>query len=248
MSYSLLSNAKILEHYNNGAIVIDPFIRENLANSSYDVTLGQFYYRQAVYGKKSMRLDRHLQIYNMYDKEDVMHMWEGPYEAESVAEFARKWSVEMKNIDPSDKIILIYPHETILAHTNEYIGGKVNITTMMKARSSVGRNFIEVCKCAGWGDIGYINRWTMEITNNNNNFAIPLVVNRRIAQIIFFESDATLPNEDYIGQSDSKYSKSSELNVLKSRWEPNAMLPKMWLDREVKKLQLQLECADHTGE
>lgn len=28
------------------------------------------------------------------------------------------------------------------------------VTTMMKARSSMGRNFIEVCKCAGWGDIG----------------------------------------------------------------------------------------------
>ena len=24
---------------------------------------------------------------------------------------------------------------------------------MMKARSSLGRNFIEVCKCAGWGDV-----------------------------------------------------------------------------------------------
>jgi hypothetical protein len=33
------------------------------------------------------------------------------------------------------------------------------VTTMMKARSSLGRNFIEICKCAGWGDVGYINRW-----------------------------------------------------------------------------------------
>ncbi|MCX8513508.1 MAG: hypothetical protein ORN26_00305 [Candidatus Pacebacteria bacterium] len=41
------------------------------------------------------------------------------------------------------------PGETILAHTNEFIGGRNHITTMMKARSSMGRSFIEVCKCAG---------------------------------------------------------------------------------------------------
>jgi dCTP deaminase len=248
MNRSLLSNAKILEHYKNGSIVIEPFVRENLANTSYDVTLGNYYYRQAVYGKKSMRLDRHLQIYNMYDKEDVEHMWEGPYQAESVEEFCAKWNVNLANIDPSEKIVLIYPHETILAHTNEFIGGRGRVTTMMKARSSIGRNFIEVCKCAGWGDIGYVNRWTMEITNNNNNFAIPLVVGRRIAQIIFFETDPTLPNEDYISQSDSKYAKSTDLAVLQSEWEPSAMLPKMWKDREVTKLRLQLKRDDHIGE
>lgn len=63
---------------------------------------------------------------------------------------------------------------------------------MMKARSSIGRNFIEVCKCAGWGDVGYINRWTMEITNNSSHYAIPLVVGRRIGQIIFFETGPIL--------------------------------------------------------
>jgi dCTP deaminase-like len=56
----------------------------------------------------------------------------------------------------------------------------------------LGRNFIEVCKCAGWGDIGYTNRWTMEITNNSRHYSIPLVVGRRVAQIIFFESEGCL--------------------------------------------------------
>ncbi len=35
--------------------------------------------------------------------------------------------------------------------------------------------------------IGYINRWTMEITNNSRHYAIPLVVGRRVAQIVFFD-------------------------------------------------------------
>lgn len=236
MRHSLLSNKGILEHYQKGSIVIEPFIRENLANSSYDVTLGEYFYRQAVYGKSSMRLDRHLQLYNMYDEDNVRHMWEGSYQAESVEQFSKKWGVTLENIDGDEKIILIYPHETILAHTNEFIGGKDHVTTMMKARSSIGRNFIEVCKCAGWGDIGYVNRWTMEITNNNNNFAIPLVVGRRIAQIIFFETDDTLPDEDYIGQKDSKYAASKDVTELKKLWSAEAMIPKMWKDREVTKL------------
>lgn len=68
---------------------------------------------------------------------------------------------------------------------------------MMKARSSLGRNFIEVCKCAGWGDVGYINRWTMEITNNSRYYSIPLVVGRRIAQIVFFDTEGTLEGRSY---------------------------------------------------
>lgn len=55
-----------------------------------------------------------------------------------------------------DLIIWVAPGETILGHTEEFIGGRHNVTTMMKARSSMGRNFIEVCKCAGWGDVGML--------------------------------------------------------------------------------------------
>ena len=91
---------------------------------------------------------------------------------------------------------MLLPGETILAHTNEFIGGRDCVTTKMKARSSMGRYFIEVCKCAGWGDVGYINRWTMEITNNSKNYIIPLVVGRRIAQMIFFETGPIL-EKDY---------------------------------------------------
>lgn len=233
IKHSLLTNSSILDLHSQGKIVIDPFIRRNLANSSYDVTLGNFFYRQASFGKKSMRADRNLQIYNIYDESHVMHMWEGFFEAEKAKDFTKKWKIKLTNVDPEDRIILVYPHETILAHTNEFIGGKDSITTMMKARSSIGRNFIEVCKCAGWGDVGYINRWTMEITNNNNHFAIPLVVGRRIAQIIFFMGDPVLPNEDYVGQTDSKYSSSHDIEELKRQWDPSQMIPKMWKDREV---------------
>lgn len=46
--YSLLSDLGILRCMKEGKIVITPFKRENLGTSSYDVTLGKFYYRETV--------------------------------------------------------------------------------------------------------------------------------------------------------------------------------------------------------
>src|SRR4029077_284391 len=118
-------------------------------------------------------------------------------------------------IDPEDKVILIEPGETILAHTEEFIGGRNCITTDMKARSSIGRNFIEVCKCAGWGDVGYTNRWTMEITNISTHYYIPLVVGRRIAQIVFFETGEILASDYARG---GKYQSDDSISKLKKSW------------------------------
>jgi hypothetical protein len=47
------------------------------------------------------------------------------------------------------------------------------------------------------GDVGYINRWTMEITNNSRYYSIPLVVGRRIAQIVFFDTIGTIQGRSY---------------------------------------------------
>jgi len=100
----------------------------------------------------------------------------------------------------------------------------------------MGRNFIEVCKCAGWGDVGYVNRWTMEITNNSRSYSIPLVVGRRIAQIVFFDSDGTLQlhsGEAASYEKTGKYQTSDDLQVLMSAWRPENMLPRMYEDREI---------------
>jgi deoxycytidine triphosphate deaminase len=43
---SVLSDKKIMEMREEGRIVIEPFKRANLATSSYDVSLGRFYFRE----------------------------------------------------------------------------------------------------------------------------------------------------------------------------------------------------------
>ena len=73
-----------------------------------------------------------------------------PRLAELAGEWMSRTGQRLENVDASDRVIFLKPGETILGHTNEFIGGRKTVTTMMKARSSMGRNFIEVCKCAGW--------------------------------------------------------------------------------------------------
>jgi dCTP deaminase len=224
-----LSDRRILEEMEKGAVVIAPFNRDQLATSSYDVTLGEYFFRE-----QPPKYNHSL--YNIWSKEHMEHVWGADKVERAVPakEAFKKYNFEWDGIRPDDKVIIMRPGETILAHTNEYIGGREHITTMMKARSSTGRNFIEVCKCAGWGDVGYINRWTMEITNNSKNYLIPLVVGRRIAQIVFFETGPILAN-DYAASG--KYQSSADLKELQKSWKPEMMLPRLWADRDIKKKQ-----------
>jgi len=221
-----LSDKKILEAMKEGSIVIEPFARENLSTSSYDVTLGEWFFAE--------QPPPHFEnLYNIYDKKHVERVWgTTPHRAKSAKEMLKNYAFDFTNIKPTEKVILLGPGETILAHTNEFIGGQGHITTMMKARSSLGRSFIEVCKCAGWGDVGYINRWTMEVTNNSSHYFIPLVVGRRIGQIVFFETGPILKS-DYT--KSGKYQSMGSVAQLKKSWKPDMMLPRLYLDRDITK-------------
>ena len=219
-----LSDKKILEHRKNGTVVIEPFVRENLATSSYDVTLGEWYFRE-----QPSKYNHSL--YNIWSQAHTEHVWgaDKPLRAEHAREAFKKYNFKWEGIAPDDRVILLRPGETILAHTNEFIGGRESVTTMMKARSSLGRNFIEVCKCAGWGDVGYVNRWAMEITNNSRNYIIPLVVGRRIAQIVFFETGPILARDYTKG---GKYQSETDMKKLKKIWKPEMLIPRLYKDRE----------------
>lgn len=142
LSKSTLSDKAILQHMKLKSVIIEPFTLSNLSTSSYDVTLGENYYRESDYECGEA-------IFNPYSEKDVNRVWGQPKVAELASEWMKKTGIILENIAITDKIIWIKPGETILGHTNEFIGGRNTVTTMMKARSSMGRTFIEVCKCAG---------------------------------------------------------------------------------------------------
>jgi dCTP deaminase len=187
----LLSDRRILEEMERGNVIIEPFDQAQLGTNSYDVRLGEWYFEP----------NRNLQVVDFTREEDTRAFWGEPRQAEH-------------------GIVAIRPGDTILCHTREAVGGCNGFTTSMRARSSIGRSCLSVCKCAGVGDVGYIARWTMEITNHSHA-TIVLPVGMRVAQILFYEVGPTL--KMYTG----KYGQQS------APWSPLDMLPKLYNDRDV---------------
>lgn len=240
-----LSNKEVLHCHEVGLIYIDPFNPDNLGTNSYDVTLGEWFYREQ---HPLMTAP----IFNPYDEHAVTRVWGQPQRAEPYYQLVRRGGLPpaMESFEGDDLVFLLAPGETILAHTIEFIGGRVvdladtgldaglveafprpGITTKMHARSSLGRSMVGVCKCAGLGDAGYINRWTMEITSFAQYHWIPLVVGRRIAQIEFMflnDVDGQCTDRSTKYQSEAKHA-----FAMQKAWKPDMMLPRLYQDHDV---------------
>lgn len=220
----VFSNQEILEGLESGNIIIDPYNPAHVNSSSYDVTLGHYFYKS---GNEDG--DR---LYNPYDAEEVANHFGALMEAEPLnhhRKILQKLGVRGLNGIPSDHpVFVLRPHERILAHTQEFIGIKQNGTTSMQARSTTGRNGIVVCMDAGWGDTGYVNRWTMEIKNHNEQYVV-VPEGIRIAQIVFHHSGFV--TSEYAKLS-GKYQDLSadDFDEIKRLWTPEQMKPKSYKD------------------
>jgi deoxycytidine triphosphate deaminase len=223
MHVGVYSNRQIRQAIKEGHIVFHPFNDAHIAGSSVDVTLGEWFYRTERPSEGG--------FYNPFDEVAVRaYFGGGPYRAEVHKVWAKKHGRQLfKNIPPNHPIIVLRPKERILAHTHEFIGIKAPGTSTMQARSTWGRNGVAVCLDAGWGDPGYINRWTMEIYNMNEHESVVLPVGERVAQMVFYET----------GPVDSEYKKlsgkyhtttSKSLDELIKNWSPEQMLPRAYKD------------------
>lgn len=220
------SNVQIRQAIASGHIVFHPYVDEHIAGSSIDVTLGHWFYRTERTNDAG--------FFNPFDEGDVSRYFDGPHQAEIHSMWAEKNGRKLFVGIPADQpIIVLRPGERILGHTHEFIGIKAPGTSTMQARSTWGRNGVSVCMDAGWGDPGYINRWTMEIYNNNQHESVVLPVGERIAQLVFYHT----------GPVDTEYSKlsgkyqtmtSDSLVDLINDWRPEQMLPRAYKDKRRK--------------
>ena len=208
----VLSDRDIKREITAGNIVLHDPDRDcmgNIQNCSVDITLGKYFYRN----------NKAIPVLNPWSAEHVKSYWGNVQEAsvasaENAAELA---------LNEGQSYILLQPGESILGHTREFVGGCHHITTMIKARSSLGRNNITICRDAGWGDISFISSWCLEITNNGTS-PIVLPIGARVGQIIFF----------YTGVSDTvykgKYQTGNGIEEIVKNWSPEMMLPKLYQD------------------
>lgn len=194
---AVLGDKMILKSYNSGKIIINPFDSRNLTNCAYDVRLGNYFYR--VKPNQTGPID--------------------PWDETSTV-----WNDTPERVD-QDQFFQIESGEMVLGHTEEFIGTSPDssITTMIKSRSSIGRNGISICRCAGWGDVGYFNRYTLEIVNHMDR-PVKLKVGARVGQVVFIWVSETY--KPYKG----KYQETSDLTTLIDKWNPEQMLPKLWKD------------------
>ena len=216
------SNTQIEQAIKEGHIVFHPYTKENIAGSSVDVTLGNWFYRTERPSQGG--------FYNPFDEKAVDQYFGGPHKAEIHQDWAKKHGRTLfANIPADHPIIVLRPGERILAHTHEFIGIKAPGTSTMQARSTWGRNGVAVCLDAGWGDPGYINRWTMEIYNMNQHESVVLPVGERIAQLVFYE---TGPVDTEYKKLSGKYQaeSSDDLDSIIANWSPKQMLPRAYRD------------------
>lgn len=223
----LLSKPAIERHIAAGNITVDPLDERNIGSAQIDVTLGQYFYRQP----------DNLSFYNPYDESYVRASWKLE-SAVSQRVLKERGYDPIAGVGLDEEFIAIQPGEMILAHTEEFIGGSCNfITTKMQARSTIGRNFLTVCACAGQGDVNFFNRWTFEIHNRHRTAVIHLVRGRRIGQILFHQVEPVADKDTY--DKTGKYQAGATLAELRANWKPEDMLPKMWLDREARQVREQ---------
>jgi dCTP deaminase len=213
---SALSKPAILWHIARGNIFIHPFNPESLGPDSYDVRLGENFYMEQPLRAMDMG------AFNPLDPECVKLLWGEPRKAVLAKDC--KWWSRMKNIAPDRKIIILGPGEIILAHTQEFIGGRNCIYSEMRTKSTWGRTGINICRCAGLGHVGYCNRWTLEICNTYQDNPVILPVGVKIGQVTFHQVDPLNQRDSYARSG--QYQTSDDMEKTMRDWAPEQMLPK----------------------
>jgi len=159
-------------------------------------------------------------------------MYQKPLRALTIAELLRLRGIQRRYLGvlkdatkyppETTEIITLLPKQTVLAHTQEFVGGRSCIIPFMQARSTTGRFDLTACKDAGMGNIGYVNRWTMEVKNDSTVAPQILVVGYPYAQVAFSLTEALPLSVGYGG----RYQEGQTLEEIKANWKPEMMLPK----------------------
>jgi deoxycytidine triphosphate deaminase len=188
-----LGRDAVLYFMKQGLVHIYPFNEKQLNMNSYDVTLGKEYY--TMIPPSSMNsiglgvVCHGTQIIDPYNEEQTKGLWHkrSAMNVRKHVEEFRKYlphkSLQI-HLDHDSDIIILNAGDMILCQTEESIGGILNIFGAMSTRSTAERWRLDACGSAGFGDVGYINKWTMEMSNMSPN-PILLVAGNRYAQIEF---------------------------------------------------------------
>lgn len=96
----------------------------------------------------------------------------------------------------SDEGFELYPGQFILAHTIEKFEIPLNLSALLRTKSSMGRIGLEHLD-AGWVDPGFSGALTLELTNTLQNHAIRIRPGDAIGQLVFFRHEMVEYDNSY---------------------------------------------------
>ena len=195
---SLLSDVEIQRHMAESRIVIYPYSAKRLNTDSYDLSLGRYFYRYLPLGERRPHEMSRGEGFELVDALDAGGIW-------------------------------LEPGERVLAHSQEVAGGRavdgLAVTTHIQATSTAARHGITAVQCAGWGDVGFINIWTLEVMNHTRD-RLWLPVGAIIAQVCF--TSLPTPRAHYGVDGRGQYQDIDpyeEGETILRAWRPENMLP-----------------------
>lgn len=190
----MLTGSKILNEVKNGNIEISDFDTKRLNPNSYN-----------------LRLDSKIKCFKENDSEedpdvDAIHsLFQTIFQGSIPQVIDPKDPPVMEEYDMSESgELILYPNKLYLASTIEETFTDKYIPCI-SGRSSIGRLGLNVHVTAGFGDIGFRGKWTLEL------FCIEPIIIRpgmEICQIYFFE-----PSGDTSIQYHGKYQNQNDVEA-----------------------------------
>ena len=180
-----LTGAAIDEDVREGLISIEPYDPANLNPNSYNLSIGD----------TMLEYKGNDYLHNKYNENELQYMVDLKNPISNISEIKI----------PEDGFIL-KPGKLYLIATKETIGSDYYIP-MITGRSSLGRVGVSVHQEAGFGDIGYHGKWTLQVT-----VTIPTKIypNMKMAQMYM-----VVPSGDTSMKYHGKYQNSTEAQCSK---------------------------------
>ncbi len=169
----MLSRAAIKLAIKEGSIVIDPFVPEHVGPNSVDLRIG--------FSMKTFTQVNRVRVVSPHDGATYDAI--DPKRPPSL--------VEMKKLpDSGGAAWLLQPGKLYLGETLERFGTTRNYVPVIDGRSTAGRLGIQCHMTAGVGDVGFVGKWTLEITVQE-----PIIVRPgdRLMQVYFFPCWKKIP-------------------------------------------------------
>lgn len=120
---------------------------------------------------------------------------------------------QIKNFEIPASGYILYPNKLYLGITEEYTETHAHVP-FLEGKSSVGRLGIDIHATAGKGDVGFCNKWTLEISVSQ---PVRIYAGMPIGQLIYFNIDGEVQNF-YNKKANAKYNEVSEYPTESMMW------------------------------